>query len=293
MTHQGTVVSENFHLNYTIEGVGLPMVVIGSALYYPRTFTGNIRQYLQLIFVDHRGFAHQANPQQDIAMVSMNTLLDDIELVRQALGLERFILAGHSGHAFLALEYTKRYPQYVSHLLLIGASPDFSPRTTQARFDFFELDASPDRKAALQRSLATLPDLNAAQPDRRFVNLCLSTGPLGWYDYDFDASFLWEGVITNMAIIDHVWGVLFRDIDIFVDIDKLTQPVLLALGRYDYLTGLPFLWEQAKSRFPNLSITIFERSAHTPQYEEATRFNQSLLDWLNLVPFVVKQESVL
>ncbi|GAB2592015.1 alpha/beta fold hydrolase [Spirosoma areae] len=292
MTQSGIVVRESFHLAYTIEGEGLPMLVIGSAVYYPRTFMGDIRQRLQLIFIDHRGFAHRANPQPDTDPVSMDVLLEDMELVRQTLGLKRFILAGHSGHAFLALEYTKRYPQYVSHLLLIGASPDFSTSTTQARFDFFEQDATPARKAALQQRLAALAGLNADQPDRRFINLCLCTGPLGWYDYDFDAGFLWEGVTTNMAIIDPMWGVLFRDIDIFAGLAQLTQPILLALGRYDYLTGLPFLWEQAKSRFNNLSIAIFERSGHTPQYEESTRFNQSLLDWLAVYPFDEKHDLV-
>lgn len=292
MTHQGTVSSDSFLLRYTIDGEGPPMVVIGSAVYYPRTFIGDIRQHLQLIFIDHRGFAQATSPQPDTDTVSMDVLIEDMELIRQTLSIEQFILAGHSGHAFLALEYSKRYPQYVSHLLLIGASPDFSSRTIQARFDFFEQDATPERKAALQRSLAALPALNAAQPERRFINLCLCTAPLGWYNYDVDATPLWEGVTTNMTIIDYVWGVLFRDIDILVGLDKLTQPVLLALGRYDYLTGLPFLWEQAKAGFNNLQIEVFEQSAHTPQYEEAGRFNQCLLDWLALYPFERKQEWV-
>ncbi|NBB23015.1 hypothetical protein GVN20_26910 [Runella sp. CRIBMP] len=62
----------------------------------------------------------------------------------------------------MTLEYSKRYPQYVSHLLLIEVSPDFSNRTNQAQFDFFEQDATPERKAALQPSLTALPALNAA-----------------------------------------------------------------------------------------------------------------------------------
>lgn len=283
MLQQGVVTSEGFHLRYSIEGEGFPVLVIGSAIYYPRTFLGDVRQHLQFIFVDHRGFA-VSSTQPNADSISWDILLNDIELVRQTLGLDRFILAGHSGHAFMALEYAKRYPQYVSHLVLIGASPDFSADTSQARFAYFEQTANPERKTALQRSMARLPALNAADPDRRFVHLCVCTGPLGWYDYDFDATFLWKGVTTNMAIIDEVWGVLFRDIDILIGLDELTQPVWLALGRYDYLTGLPFLWDQVQSKFNNLTIQVFEQSAHTPQYEEVGRFNQSLLEWLAAHP---------
>ncbi|RCR67819.1 alpha/beta fold hydrolase [Larkinella punicea] len=279
MDRKGIIEIQGVWLGFSIEGEGFPALVIGSSIYYPRTFLGTIRQQLQLIFIDHRGFAPPPSDGSKNEEITLDVLLSDIETVRKALSLEYFVIIGHSGHTFLALEYTKKYPQRVSNLVLIGGSPDFSLATAQARSDFFEKEAEIDRKKALEASMAELPDRIAAEPERRFVHLCLATGPLSWYNYRFDATHLWEGVYTNMSVIDHVWGVIFRDIDITRGLAKLTQPVFLALGRYDYLTGTPFLWDQVKSQFHNLTIHIFEESAHTPQFEEADRFNQELIEW--------------
>ncbi|MGV3558672.1 MAG: alpha/beta fold hydrolase [Larkinella arboricola] len=280
MNTTGIVEIEGFRLGYKVEGAGIPALVIGSTVYYPRTFVGNLRQHLQLIFIDHRGFVPPPPGDWQDEDFRLEVLLNDIEAIRKALNLERFVVMGHSGHAFLALEYAKRYPQRVSQVVLIGASPDYSEATTQARWAFFEKDTTPERKAAFEASMAQLPQRIAADPERQFVQMCLCAGPASWYDYRFDATALWEGVYTNMKVFDYVWGVVFRDIDITAGLEKLDRPVLLALGRYDYLTGLPFLWDEVQHRFSNLTIRIFEKSAHTPQFEEPERFNRELVNWL-------------
>lgn len=268
-------------MNYRIEGEGISTIVVGDIRYYPRTFQGNIRQQLQLIFIDHRGFVPPPSAPLNDDAFSLDKLLEDIESIRKALGLTRFVIIGHSGHAFMALEYAKKYPQYVSHVVLIGASPDYSAATAQARIDYFEKDAAPDRKAAFQERMAQLPAKIEADPARRFVHMCVCAGPISWFDHTFDATPLWEGVYTNMQAIDYIWGVVFRDIDITQGLDQLDKPVLLALGKYDYLTGLPFLWDQIQNQFKNLTIRVFEKSAHTPQFEEPDLFNQELLNWIH------------
>ena len=94
--------SSGFKLQYIIEGNGTPTIVVGSSLYYARTFSNNLRNHLKLVFVDHRGFSpHDC---KNTAQFQLDTLVDDIELVRQALGFEQVILIGHSGHAYMALE---------------------------------------------------------------------------------------------------------------------------------------------------------------------------------------------
>ncbi|MBD2754933.1 alpha/beta fold hydrolase [Spirosoma validum] len=281
MTKTGNVSIQGFTLRYRIEGEGIPTVVIGDSVYYPKIFSGIIRQYLQLIFIDHRGFVPPPPDHLKNDDVSLNVLLDDIELIRKTLNLNCFIILGHSGHAFMALEYAKKYPQYVSHVVMIGASPDYSAATAQARMDYFEKDATLERKAAFQRNMAQLPAKIEADPERRFVHMCVCAGPISWYDHTFDATPLWEGVYTNMQILDHVWGVVFRDIDITQNLDSFDRPVFLALGKYDYLTGLPFLWDQIKTQFNDLTIQVFNKSAHTPQFEEPDLFNQALINWIH------------
>lgn len=281
MTLTGNITTHGFRLSYRIEGEGIPALVIGDCHYYPGTFLGDIRQHLQLIFIDHRGFVPPPSDTLTDEDFSLDILLNDIETIRKTLNLERFVIIGHSGHAFMALEYAKNYPQYVSHVVLIGASPDYSAATTQARIDYFEKNATPERKASFQASMAQLPAKIDADPARRFVHMCVCAGPISWYDYTFDATPLWEGVYTNTQAIDYIWGVVFRDIDITQGLDQFDKPVFLALGKYDYLTGLPFLWDGVKTTFKNLTIKVFDKSAHTPQFEEPDLFNHELMNWIH------------
>src|SRR4051812_30438944 len=47
--------------------------------------------------------------------------VNDLEAVVDAAGLERFALFGHSQGGAIAVEYAARYPQRVTHLVLLGA----------------------------------------------------------------------------------------------------------------------------------------------------------------------------
>lgn len=91
----GYIPIDKFQLGYRIEGIGKPAIVIGSSIYYPRTFSQNLRQHLRLIFLDHRGFSPQPASLES-SEYTLDTLLDDIEHIRKTLGLSRIIVIGHS-----------------------------------------------------------------------------------------------------------------------------------------------------------------------------------------------------
>src|SRR4028118_124116 len=109
MSLTGYVYSSGFKLQYIVEGNGVPTIVVGSSLYYSRTFSNNLRNSLKLVFVDHRGFSPPYDC-KDISLYQLNTLVDDIELVRKELGFDKIIFIGHSGHAFMASGYARKYP---------------------------------------------------------------------------------------------------------------------------------------------------------------------------------------
>src|SRR5215475_11989715 len=102
----GVITAGKFRLRYRIEGAGNPTIAIGSAIQGPHLFSPQLRQYLRLVFLDHRGFA--ASPGRvDTAEFALDKVIDDIEHARQELGLDRIAVLGHSGHALMALEYAK------------------------------------------------------------------------------------------------------------------------------------------------------------------------------------------
>jgi proline iminopeptidase len=207
-------------------------------------------------------------------------VLDDIDLVRRHFGHEKVIVIGHSGHGTMALEYAKRHPRHVSHVVMIGAGPSHSAAHQEASERYWQESVCPERKARLASDLAALPAEIEAAPEKRFITFCIRLGAKSWYDYAYDAAPLWEGVQVNMPVFDHLWGETFRDLDIRQGLEKLDIPVFLALGRYDYLVAPYATWDSDRGSFRDLTVRVFEKSGHTPQLEESECFDAELLQWL-------------
>jgi proline iminopeptidase len=282
---QGTVSAGPFTLRYRIEGTGTPVLVIGSAVFYPRVFSADLRRHLRFVFLDHRGFAPSSGA-VDRSAFALDVLLDDVERAREQLGLDRVAVLGHSGHGLLALEYAKKYPAHVSHVIMVGIAPDLSAASWQQAERAFAESVDPERKAALEASMRRTPDslLAMLPPVERWVRDYLRQGPRAWFDPHYDASPLWAGVEPNPAMFDYVWGEVLRDIDITSGLAHFDRPVFLALGRYDFVVAPPSSWDRVRPPFRDLTVRVFERSGHTPPLEEPARFDAELLRWLEEHP---------
>lgn len=278
MPDTGFVEIEGYKLHYRIEGSGPTALVIGSSVYYPRSFSKELRQHLRLIFVDWRGFAQTINHTD----ISLDTLLDDIEQIRQKLGLKTCMVIGHSAHALLALEYVKKYRHHVSHVIMIAISPNLSPAYTAAAEQYWQESVWPERKATLEKKIQRLPDeeLSTFSPAERFVKWYVRRDPQAWYDFNFDSAWLWEGALPNMPMFDFLYGVALSRLDITRGLETFDTPVFLALGRYDFIVAPPSSWDPIRPKFQNLTVRVFEHSGHSPQYEEPAIFNEELIRWL-------------
>jgi proline iminopeptidase len=275
----GSVSVDGATLRYVLEGSGIPTLVIGSAIYYPRTFSQQLRKTLRLVFMDVRHFAEidtSCSPDK----VTLDTYTNDIEQVRTKLGFERVVVIGHSHHGNLALEYAKRYPERVSHLVLIGSPPSDVKGTIKAANAYWSEHASEARKAALRDNWAALsPEvLNAMPPGDAYIVQYVADGPKYWYNTKYNASSLWQDVPVNMEIIKGFRD-LFTDYELSWSPTRLRAPVLVVMGRHDY--AVPHtLWDEVRPKLRNLTFHLFERSGHTPQLEEPKLFDQVLLNWI-------------
>ncbi|MCT1402464.1 alpha/beta hydrolase [Paenibacillus sp. p3-SID867] len=280
MNIQSTVMSEGFAMNVSIRGNGRPILVVGSSIYYPRLFSEQLYTSFQLIFLDHSGFVkppRTLEPEE----YTLDKVLDDIEAARQTLELEDFIILGHSGHAFMALEYAKKYPEHVRKVVLLNTAPTNSPERQQQSFAFFNETACPERKRKFEADIALLEGDIQREPNRRFAHMCIRMGAHSFYDYAYDAAWMWEGVFTNMPVIDHLWGEAFARLNLIDSLKGVTKPVFLGLGRYDYLVSPVSLWDAINGSQANVKKVIFEKCGHNPMFEEPDLFNALLTDWIH------------
>jgi len=138
------------------------------------------------------------------------------EELRRQIRVERVVVIGHSGHAYLALEYAKKYPANASHVVMIGVPPNLSQANTELAEKTFRdladaarLRAEEDHKRALpDDELAKMPAADA------FVRGYIRNAARVWYDPHFDCSDLFERVTVNMDMFGFVWGKLFAEIDV-------------------------------------------------------------------------------
>lgn len=272
--------SGKFKLRYAIEGEGPSALVIGSSHYYQRIFSQALRKKLRLAFVDHRVFAEPYDV-TDRSQFTLDVILADMELARKELNLGKIIVIGHSGHAFMALEYAKKYPENVTHVVMSGIGPDLSTVSQLAADNYWDELVCEDRKIKLEKNLQELEKKSSGlSPDQQFIQQYVASAPRVWFDYNFDAASLWDDVKINMPMFGYVWGEIFRDIDITKGLDKLDKPVFLALGLYDFIVAPFYCWNPIRHHFKNLTVRVFERSGHTPPYEEPLEFDRKLLHWL-------------
>lgn len=280
-TRSGWVAAEGATLQYRVEGVGIPTLVLGSSIYYPRTFSAALRAHLRLAFLDARHFAAVTSWRSDTA-ITLDTYLDDIDRQREAVGFERAVVLGHSHHGNLALEYAKRHPSRVSHVVMVGSPGTNVRRTVEAANLYWDSRASDVRKATLAARQAALLARWRRRLDPRdaYVAQHAAESPRFWYDPSYDAAQLWDGMPVSLALIA-VFRQFFADIayEVRWDVDRMRAPVLALAGRFDFFAP-PTTWDDVRRRQQNLAFRLFDYSGHTPQLEEPELFDHTLTAWL-------------
>jgi proline iminopeptidase len=101
---------------------GIPVLVLhggpggGCSPAMRRYFDASV---FRVVLFDQRGCG-RSRPHASILQNTTWHLIEDIEVIRKALGIERFILFGGSWGATLALIYAITHPDRVSHMVLRG-----------------------------------------------------------------------------------------------------------------------------------------------------------------------------
>jgi proline iminopeptidase len=106
---------------YKIFGHGKPLLILhggpGASHDYFLPYLTPLARHYQLIFIDERG-SGRSQKLEDVSGYTVENMVEDVETVRQELGLGQISLLGHSYGGVLAQAYALKYQKNLSHLIL-------------------------------------------------------------------------------------------------------------------------------------------------------------------------------
>ncbi len=263
---------------------------------FEKTVGDQLERHTQMIYFDERGTGHSERPWTNA--YAMPTLVQDIEALRQNLGLARISLMGHSFGATVAVEYAARYPEHVRKLIIVDGALDL-PKI----FELWGTELQQRYPAAWhETSLAetgTALDAAQAKQDNCAISkarFALEMSILGkvdggvfhnWqqfhdqhYQREQEAMDSKSG-LRNTGELSKAY--FFQDADFicyrFTAFTKLTMPTLAIVGKYDGAVGADQMRSFASS-LPNARFDEFEASAHFPYAEEPVKFERDIVAFL-------------
>ena len=268
------VVSVNgAELFYSTRGTGFPCIVpciLGTKPYEQLT-PPPLTDLFQFIYVDLRGGGKSTGNPADL---TYDVLASDLEAVRVHVGAERVAVLGYSIVGVLAIEYGRRCPRSVSHVIVAGTPPGGDiPQLVKASTAFFEADGSEERKTILKENYAKLP------PGTSPEQAVFAQAPMRFFDPRFDAIPLFAESDFKPALFQQVLGPLTATWHVTADKESLAVPMLIAHGRYDYVSPYT-MWRGIVEALPDATQHVFERSGHQTFFEEPQRFAEVVREWM-------------
>ncbi|SEJ10935.1 proline iminopeptidase [Pseudooceanicola nitratireducens] len=233
--------------------------------------------HYRVILFDQRGCG-RSRPHASVTDNTTWHLVSDIELIRETLGIDKWIVFGGSWGATLSLIYAQTHPDRASHLVLRGVF-----LMTQSELDwFYQGGAGAFWPEAWARFVDPIPveerdDLIAAYHRRLFGDdmvvqtkyasiwsswenslASMRTGGMGGEapgDYARAFARLENHYFTNAGWLDED-GQILRDLDRIAHI-----PGVIVQGRYDMICPPRMAYELA-SRWPNGQLRIVDHAGH-------------------------------
>ena len=226
-----------------------------------------LAERMQLVFFDHRGQGRSAPA--DPATYTLDENVEDMEALRRHLGLGPIVSIGTSYGGMVAMAHAARYPDAVSHLVLIvtAAHGGFVARAQQI---------VQERGTAAQRQVCeTLwqGGFRTADEMRHFYDVM---GPLYARRHDPVAAEVGRHrAIHSPEPLNRAFGPdgFLRRFDLRGELDRITAPTLILAGRHDWICP-PEFSEEIHRLIPGSDLRVFEASSHSIRVDEP----QAMLD---------------
>lgn len=235
----------------------------------------------RMVYLDQRGCGRSERPWN--GRYSLEALLEDLEALRQELGVERWVLMGHSFGATLALEYAARHPEHMAGVVYVSGLSNAARSYATWKHEFERLHPGRIAAASLPAGASdytqVMRALRGLDAQDFFNQLQFHNATYRQMQEAVDAE---SGLRNTGELSRTLFSAELRDYR-FSAPERVSTPVLVIGGRYDASIGLDSLQELAHA-LPNATFLEYEQSGHFPYLEEAERFEQDVTRFLSELP---------
>jgi proline iminopeptidase len=257
-------------LNYTVAGSGPPLCLnhqygaVSAVSPLAEGFTPFFTCY-----AINAGGIEGSGPVRDPADLTMEALADDLEAARVALGLKRWVVAGHSTGGMVALIYALRYPEAVAGLILSGTAA--SHRFVNGSIYDPHHSHGTELHERMQAMLRGDPE--GAKRYRELVFTLSVADPACTPLSRWGTSFGRVSTQRLQAFIQSVQSTPRFDVE--PDLPRITVPTLVIVGRYDPQCPIENS-ERIAREIPGARLVVCEQSGHFPFIEEPDVFRDAM-----------------
>jgi proline iminopeptidase len=208
----------------------------------------------------------------------------DVEALRCRAGAETIVIAGGSYGGFIALEYTLAFPERVAAIILrdtsahgdiLADSAALAARSNRVRVDPERLKRmfagtmidDADMEACLMEIAPLYAGSNPPAPSPDGAGPALGTN---------------RELIFHAATHNAAFSQTLGRYDVRGRLGEIRVPVLVTVGRHDWITPVPCS-EEIASGIPEAELVVFEHSGHSPPADEPEAFQRTVRSFIDRV----------
>lgn len=234
----------------------------------------------RVVFYDQLGNGNSSHP-HDPSMWTVGLFVDEVGVVRRALGLDRVHLLGQSWGGMLGMEYALTQPAGLASLIVADSPASMPQWVSEANRLRAELPLDVEAALVRHEAAGTTDDPEYQEAMGFFYrrHLCrlepwpdcvnrtfeyMGQNPEVYHTMNGPSEFFVTGLLKT-------WDIVAR-------LHEILTPTLVLGGRYDEAT--PTITETVHRGITGSEWVIFERSSHMPHIEETERYVDVLFSFL-------------
>ncbi len=274
---EGMVQTEDLQLHYQIFGNGFPILFLAGGPGAENTamlpLVRELEKAYQVILLDQRGTGKSRLERVDSSTITLAKYVGDVEALRMHLGLDRWILLGHSWGGLLAMAVAAENPDPVAAMILVGSVgltlESWRVAATNVRYSPAQLELLEFWGANWERN----PEVARFEIGRVLVSASTydpGSLPRILVDYKWKSSGFGIGDLMrqNLERIGY---------DLRPRLQTFDRPVLVVQGRTGKFVHAAY---EIRDNVPGAKIAFIDRCGHFPYHERPEIFYPIMVEFL-------------